>query len=116
MPLNLAAEPVERVPLAGPQVASQAVSATMRRWDARQALLKRQPLVALAFHIIAMHENRADNNLGRFDELTYEAKRALAQEGVDLSLIDELYAPATLTPGLALSDALHRMRGEPCAI
>jgi hypothetical protein len=95
MPLQASQTPAGAFPLAGPQVAAEAVSATMRLWDARMALLKRHPLVALAFHIIAMHAGRADNNLGRFDELTYEAKRALEKEGVDLALIDELYPPAS---------------------
>jgi hypothetical protein len=44
-------------------VADLAVSDTMRRWDARQALLKRQPLVALAFHAIAIKDERAGSQM-----------------------------------------------------
>jgi hypothetical protein len=95
MPLNHAAEPVERVPLAGPQMADRAVSDTMRRWDARQALLKRQPLVALAFHAIAIKDERAGSQMNMIAVLAGEAREALKASGVDLALIDELYPRAS---------------------
>lgn len=98
MPLNRVLEPVQRFPLAGPQVADLAISDTMRRWDARMALLKRQPLVALAFHAIAIQNERCDNGVcgaSLIAALAHEAEQALKRENVDLTLIDELYGKAT---------------------
>jgi hypothetical protein len=97
MPLQATQTVADAPPLAGPQAADLAVSDVVRRWDARQALLRRQPLVALALHAIAIHEHRCDNTVcagSLIATLAHEAKAALRRENVDPSLIDELYGRA----------------------
>lgn len=97
--------------LAGPQPANEAISETLRAFDARQLVTKKCPLAALAFHAMAIAAGRSDidrTDTSLIAELGEEARRALEASGIDLTLLDSLYPDRSIKPATALAHMLAR--------
>lgn len=64
-------------PLAGPQAAHEATSRTLAAFDARQDLMKREPLLASALYTVAIYRGRAEADKTESAKLAHAADTAV---------------------------------------